>query len=204
MPFLGRRHRRTHLRNGRYFTHRNIIIESALNIAKAMNKPVSASITGGWNIATLDSTELYDPSTDNWTTANSMSIARYQHTATMLSNGKVLVTGGAYTSVVYLNTAEVYDPFTGNWTTANSMSIARYQHTATMLSNGKVLITGGWNDGGSVNGAEIYDPSTDSWTPANNMSISRYQHTATMLSSGKVLVTGGQNGGYLTSAESYE
>ena len=43
----------------------------------------------------LNSAELYDPSLNTWTTITSMNTARYDHTATILTNGKVLVAGGS-------------------------------------------------------------------------------------------------------------
>ncbi|CAF1691809.1 unnamed protein product, partial [Adineta ricciae] len=80
-----------------------------------------------------------------WITTGNMIVARGYHTATVLSNGTVLVTGG-WNGSVYLSSAELYDPPSGSWTTTGSMSVARVYHTATALSNGKVLVTGGQND----------------------------------------------------------
>ncbi len=42
----------------------------------------------------LNITELYDPSTGTWTTSGSMNEARLYHAASILTNGKVLATGG--------------------------------------------------------------------------------------------------------------
>lgn len=61
------------------------------------------------------SAELYDPSTGIWTVTGSLGTARYSHTATLLANGKVLVTGGISSQSLYLHN-EQYDPVTGNWT----------------------------------------------------------------------------------------
>ncbi|CAF1684496.1 unnamed protein product, partial [Adineta ricciae] len=149
--------------------------------------------------------QLINTKSAGWVTTGNMNVARCQHTATILPDGKVLVTGGQ-NGAGYLNSVELYDPSTDSWTIANSMSDPRIEHTATMLSNGKVLVTGGHNDRGYLNSAEVYDPSTGSWTPANNMSISRYQHTATMLPNRTVLVAGGAwtSGGCTNSAELYD
>ncbi|CAF1651245.1 unnamed protein product [Adineta ricciae] len=139
----------------------------------------------------------------DWKNTGTMSVARYRHTASILSNGKVLVTGGY--NGVSLNSAELYDLSTGNWTTTGTMSVARHAHTASILSNGKVLVTGGWTGTVSLNSAELYDPSSGNWTTTGNMSVARYYHTVSILSNGKVLVTGGQTGSVsLNSAELYD
>ena len=63
-------------------------------------------IMGGY----LNSAELYDPSTGNWSSTGVMSIARRYHTASVLGSGKVLVTGG-YNGGGAVNSAELYDPW---------------------------------------------------------------------------------------------
>ncbi|CAF1468140.1 unnamed protein product [Adineta steineri] len=93
-----------------------------------------------------------------WFYTSSMNDARSSHTASVLSNGKVLVVGGADNSGS-LNSAELYDPSSGTWTTTGNMTDARKGHTASVLSNGKVLVTGGYGNG-YLNSAELYDPSS--------------------------------------------
>jgi hypothetical protein len=63
-----------------------------------------------------------------------MSTARYDHTATLLPNGKVLVAGGCG-----LATAELYDPASGTWTATGAMNTGRHNHTATLLSDSWVI-----------------------------------------------------------------
>lgn len=124
----------------------------------------------------------------------SMLTARTSHTATLLTDGTVLLAGG-----LGLSSAEKYDPSTGKFTqTTGSMSVARLGHTATLLTTGKVLITGGQASSGTAAyaTAEIFDPNTGSFTPTtNNMSIGRTGHNATRLADGKVLITGGESAG---------
>jgi len=90
-------------------------------------------VAGGDNLPStgwlLSSAELYDPATETWTNTGSLNIGRELHTATLLSNGKVLVVGGHGSD--NLASAELYDPATGTWTNTGSLNAARFHHTAT-------------------------------------------------------------------------
>ena len=96
-----------------------------------------------------------------------MTTPRALHTATLLPNGKVLITGGGQDLVdgsgSLLSSAEIYDPATETFSPTGNMSVARQSHTATLLANGKVLIGGGTFWAAPL---ELYDPSTDTFTTA--------------------------------------
>jgi N-acetylneuraminic acid mutarotase len=89
-----------------------------------------------------------------WITTGNMRVARKYHTASILTNGKVLVVGGY--NDAYLNSAELYDPSTGIWTIASTMNIARECSTASILTTGTVLVTGGDRNVTYLNKAELY------------------------------------------------
>ena len=128
------------------------------------------------------------------------------HTATLLPNGKVLVTGGWHGVGLYLASAELYDPDTNTWSSAGSMTTGRYYHTATLLSDGAVLVTGGYGDSGSLSSVEIYFFIGQNWVDQGNiMTTARYGHTATLLPNDKVLVAGGATSSAgLATAELYD
>ena len=133
-----------------------------------------------------------------------MNLARYNHTATLLSNGKVLVAGG-WDGTNYVTSAELYDPNTGKWTRTGSMTTNRSYHTATMLPTGKVLVVGGYGNESPYNlfSAELFpSPATGTWTNTGFTAFSRVSHTATLLRDGRVLVTGGTGSG--NTAELYD
>jgi hypothetical protein len=139
-----------------------------------------------------------------WTATGSLGTRRYVHTATLLPNGKVLVTAG-YSSSGDLASAELYDPATGTWTATGSLGTARGLHTATLLLNGKVLVAGGVGNSGDLASAELYDPASGTWTATGSLNTARDSHTATLLPDGNVLVAGGLNSpGDLVSAELYD
>jgi hypothetical protein len=118
----------------------------------------------------------------------SLATARRDHTATLLPNGKVLVTGG-YNGPDLAST-ELYDPVSGTWAATGSLATSRYAHTATLLLNGKVLVVGGQQYFTSLTSAELYDPASGTWTTAGSIGGGN-GHTATLLPNGKVLVAGG-------------
>jgi hypothetical protein len=144
------------------------------------------SITVSWNAAELSYPAMVDPA---WSSTASMAVPRDRHTATMLGNGKVLVTGGRSTGA--LASAELYDPSTGTWALTGSMASARSDHAAVPLANGDVLVTGG-RIAVALDSAEIYAVSSGTFATTASMTVARWGHRAVRLPSNEVLVAGGE------------
>ena len=119
---------------------------------------------------------------------------RAGHNATVLTSGKVLITGGVNETAA-LDSALLYDPATGNFTPTGTMTTPRSYHTSTLLQDGCVLLTGGvLSTGQLTKTAELYDPNTGFFTQvAHQMSVGRSKHTANLRADGKVIIVGGKN-----------
>jgi hypothetical protein len=157
--------------------------------------------TGGFAMANVNqqasglaSAEIYDPATGTFSPSGGMATARGGHTATLLQDGRVLVTGGFMTAgpaATVASSAELYDPSTGMFTSAGKMTTTREEHTATLLMGGQVLIAGGATASEVLAAAELYDPAMGMFMATESMTMPRTGHSATMLQDSTVLISGG-------------
>ncbi|AKT41287.1 uncharacterized protein CMC5_054540 [Chondromyces crocatus] len=146
-------------------------------------------VGGGMEFNDWGTTARFDVATDTLQTLTSLNTPRRGHTATLLADGRVLVTGGYYDDAGYLDSCEIYDPVANTWTFVAPMPGARFNHGAARLPDGRVLVTGGRFSGDTS--TSLYDPSTDSWTAGPSMLTARWKHAVVTLSSGRLVVVGG-------------
>ncbi len=138
------------------------------------------------------------------------------HTASLLTDGSVLIVGGSGLHVPVHRQALRYVPSTSTFEPDANLNVARMAHATFTLSNGKVVVTGGWDPTTTGTGfdpvyksTEIYDPATKSFTAGPDMVFPRRHHVVTQLKDGRFLITGGiqlrGNGfGASTNAEIYD
>jgi hypothetical protein len=120
-----------------------------------------------------------------WKATASMNKNRHGHTATLLQDGRVLVTGG---NTDGFTDCEIYDPVAGTWTQTGALLHGRYFHEAVLLNDGKVLVAGGL--GFSSLECELFDPSTGTWSYTTSYNYSRVGLKLTSLANGDVLGIG--------------
>jgi hypothetical protein len=130
------------------------------------------------------SAELYDPSSGTFTVIDG--IVPWATTATVLNNGKILITGFP---------ATLYDPANGTFvTTGDYAGTPGNLGAATLLPDGRVLVAGNIGCCYDSGQTEIYDPSSDTFSlTAPVFTQSNGSTTVTLLQTGKVLAAGGGN-----------
>ena len=172
---------------------------------------LTGGTSDGWAGANfLATAEIFDPTTDTFSATGPLAELRGSHTATLLEDGRVLITGGTGDGARSLDSAEIYDPKTGRFTLTGNMAQGRTFQEATLLSDGGVLVTGGdpagWDYAGPfLASAEIYDPRTGTFRATGSMTDHLTNHTATLLLDGRVLIAGGFDGSAdVTAAEIYD
>lgn len=154
----------------------------------------------------LSSLLVYDPKNGLVTAlAPKLAEARFEHTATVLKDGRVLLIGGVCDNAKPCDVvnAELYDPMSDTIASAGSPAVGVHSHTATLLQDGRVLFVGGAL---TSKHARLFDPTSMSWSATATPSDGRMRHTATLLADGRVLVAGGFDHGTnaaLASAELY-
>jgi N-acetylneuraminic acid mutarotase len=156
---------------------------------------------GGQTIRPDDSAEIYDPKTATWRPTASMKSARFEHTATALGDGKVLITGGQGPGdggkIQALSSTELYDPAADGFVSSTNLGEGRTNHAAVLLSDkSSVLVMGGAggpNADVSLASAELFDSRSGSWTRVGPLNQARTGLTATLLADGRVLAAGGES-----------
>jgi Kelch motif protein len=130
-----------------------------------------------------------------WQALAPMLTARQAHSATVLSDGRVLVVGG-HDGRAALRSAEIYSPTDDEWREYGPLLEPRRGHVATRLDDGRVIVVGGTSAM-----CELFDPVTGMWSHGPVLLIPRSNHTVTASSGGRILVAGGSGEGPLRACE---
>ncbi len=123
-----------------------------------------------------------------------MTTRRVRHAATLLQDGRVLVTGGTTWEPflsIRLAAAEVYFPELDTWRALPDMAEIRDLHVAVLSRDGRPLAVGGEKVGSRMAGVEILDPGSHVWQPLAGLLTPRHSFAATVLLDGRILVAGG-------------
>ena len=169
-------------------------------------------VAGGYTFFTLfglpipsisDEAQVYTPNNGigSFGSNRGMRDDRVAHMATLLNDGRVLLTGGGSDDAldpVAARSAEVFDPGTNNFSSVGNMADRRAAHASTLLPDGRMLISGG--AGGtllnpfSLDGCELFDPASNAFSSTGNTTISRSLQGAVLIQDLTVVLFGGAGG----------
>src|SRR5580704_2646426 len=124
----------------------------------------------------LASVEIYDPALDLWTRAATMACGRAAHSATLLEDDAVLITGGEGHGEPP-QAAEVYLAGMDRWRQTLGSNATPARHSATRLVDGSVLLAGGCSSG-AVATVRRYCPARRTFLCQAEMPGHRRSHTA--------------------------
>lgn len=153
-----------------------------------------AQVAGGGLISNPNPRTIYtyDSAANSWAPLGRIFYLRYgQETATIMNDGRMLITGGETGDAGQNPTMEIWDPKIGGIATVvGYMQTPRSGHTSTLLPNGSVLLAGGLYGMASLSSCELVTPSLVG-EAGPSMAVQRINHSATYLTNGKILMVGG-------------
>ena len=131
------------------------------------------------------STEIYYPEFDRWFEGPNMNTYRYNHSSSVLGDGRVITVGGSFN-----NSSEIFDPQTNEWKYINApIGIASNTKLIT-LHDGRALIAGNGEEGRTK--CNLFTPMDEKWIEGPSLNQNHGEgFSLTVLSSGKVIIIGG-------------
>ncbi len=164
---------------------------------------------GSTGESVLASAEIYDPGSGTWSSAGRMAYPRAAHSAVLLPDGRVMVSGGWMDGLERgMPTVEIYDPASQGslpawsatgWSQVSDMPHARAQARTVALPDGRFMMIGGLDGTGvATSSVDLLDPSNLNWVRTGPLNAPAYWPAAVVLSDGRVLAIGGGKGSSTT------
>ncbi|WP_436867042.1 Kelch repeat-containing protein [Bacillus fungorum] len=146
--------------------------------------------------------EVYDPTTNSWSTTTSMPVA-LSGGGTVACNNKIYVVGGLTGQLQAISTVQEYDPTTHTWSMKKNMPYALH-HVGVTVLNDKIYAVGGGQNSARYNYLQEFDPNTNTWTNKAGMKVARNTLSASVLN-GKIYAIGGSvTGEIVKTVETYD
>jgi hypothetical protein len=152
-------------------------------------------IVGGTNLIdavtpTLSSLDIYDPSTDTWTSGPPMPTARYRFAAYAHNNGFFVVGGRSRDDDAVLGSVEEYRVDSNSWLRHKPLTTPRSDMAAAVIGDTLYVMGGYDGDYDALNSTEAYDITSQIWIRGPDMNLARGDIEAVSLD-GRVFVAGG-------------
>ncbi len=169
---------------------------------------------GGLKKEVISDAQLFDPATNTFERVGELEHARHSHTATLLTDGRVLISGGYSSSFFTKNKTlapfEIYDPKTKKFSEetkwiffAKGTVEKRMNHTAVLTDAGVLLAGGDRYEGGFLffsspklkidKGSELFDAKANKFNKSGDLVQARRYAAAATLSTRDVVLAGGND-----------
>jgi hypothetical protein len=145
-------------------------------------------------------TEVYDPSTDTWTTKAPIPKAASYYSSAVIDNKIYIFSDYFKQKDGYESLTQIYDPNTDTWSNGNPPPYAIDMAGSAAISNSdfkQIYVIGGRSGSLQLGYNQIYDPATDSWSIGAPLPTPRYALAACSLNN-KIYTFGGYQGAFVT------
>jgi hypothetical protein len=165
-------------------------------LASALLGDGSLLVAGGFDPSrgSVTNTDLY--AGGSFAKTGLMTTGREAHVATVLGDGRVLVTGGLQSvGFTFYDTAEIYDPSMSTFAKVTAtLTVARAFHVAAWMGDHVVLVGGATGPSSETGSAEVFDPQAGTFTAlATALTHAGKALAGARLGDGRLLVAGGSN-----------
>jgi uncharacterized protein YjdB len=148
------------------------------------------------NLVGLADVNIFNPVTQQWTSAPKMAYRRWYPTATVLPDGRVLVTSGGQACFAYeclATNPEIYNPASNSWTTLTGAALPFWYYPYTfLLPDGRALLAGSSEQPTLT---RVLNLATQTWTTIDPVPVDG--GSAVMYAPGKIMKSGtSMNAGY--------
>ncbi len=169
---------------------------------------ITGGQTGSANATTTtNAAQLFNPTTNTWTSVSNMITPRHFHQVVPITNGNAIVIGGLDGATMGgTNKVEKYNSATNSFTALAPMANKRNDFSAVLDPTGTKIYAIGGSCMTLTDSVEVYTIATNTWQTGPSLLQNGYGRKAVALSGGKILIMGGSDcyGNQLASAEMYD
>jgi N-acetylneuraminic acid mutarotase len=139
--------------------------------------------------STLSSLEIYNPTTNSWSSGATAPEVMRGQAAAVGTNGSAYSFGGA-SNLDVLSSSYRYDPATNTWTPLAPMPTAEWEAGAATANDGRIFVFGGASDESLT---QIYNPTTNTWAAGASLPVPRHGEVVVKDAAGLLHVIGGKS-----------
>jgi N-acetylneuraminic acid mutarotase len=150
-------------------------------------------------------TEIYDPSTNTWTTGTPLPTPIYGY-ASAVMDGKIYVVGGSRNAGP-VDSNQVYDPQSDNWTLEANLpeleTFAAAAATQNYMAPSRLYFIGGFLPNAYSGSTQVYNPGNNSWSTGAAMPTPRADLGIAVINDVLYAIGGYDGTNWLSTVEQY-